>query len=136
MIQNGSDKLLGQNSGTVPDMSDVLTNWFQPMVFTKIVKEVINFQNVETPTEVDFQGVWQPLSAQKLMMKPEGQRKWSWFQVHAYTNLQLEPDEVITYLGIQYRVMARYNYDLYGYLEYHLILDYTGSGPVPGGGPA
>lgn len=129
MITNGRDILLSQSTGTVPDMSDALLDWFQPMVFTKILKEVINFQNVETPTDVDFMGVWQPLSAQKLMMKPEGQRSWSWFQVHSSPSLQLNPDEVITYQGVQYRVMARYDYSLYAYLEYHLVMDYTGSGP-------
>jgi hypothetical protein len=38
-------------------------------------------------------------------------------------------DEVVTYDGVQTRVMSRKNYGLYGYVEYHLVQDWTGSGP-------
>lgn len=130
-ISNASDIPLGSNSGTVPNMSGTIENWFQPMTFTRIVKTVVNFQVKETPTNVDFQGVWQPFSAKQLMMKPEGQRQWSWFTCHAEIGFELIADEVVTYLGVQYRVMQQTNYELYGYLEYHLIQDYTGSGPNP-----
>lgn len=128
-IQNAKDKTLTQNTGTMPNLVQALANWFQPMTFTTIVKIVEGFQSVETPTSVDFRGVWQPFTAQQLMMKPEGQRKWKWFTVHAETGLVLEPDEVVSYLGTQYRVKDKIDYTLDGYVEYHLIEDFTGSGP-------
>lgn len=129
MIQNGKDTPLNQNSGTMPDVSGALLNWFQPMVFTTIVKTVVNFQVVETPTNYNFKGVWQPASAQMLMMKPEGQRAWKWFTVHSDISLQLKPDEVISYLGVQYRVKDVSDYRLDGYMQYGLVEDYEGSGP-------
>lgn len=129
-IANAANRPLNQNSGTVPDVGDALLDWFQPMVFTTLVKSVDGFQNVETPTDVNFMGVWQPMSMRRLAMKPEGQRSWKWFTVHAQPSLVLEPDEIVTYLGEQYRVMAHKDYKLYGYVEYELVNDFTGSGPA------
>lgn len=129
-IFNASDVLLDQNTGTLPNMGDALQNWFQPMTFSVVTKVVVNFDVVETKADVAFQGVWQPLSAAQLQLKPEGQRAWTWFQVHASPGLSLSPDDVVTYLGIQYRVMAKYDYLIYGYNAYHLVNDYTGSGPT------
>ena len=62
-------------------------------------------------------------------MKPEGQRAWKWFSVHADPSLSLTPDEVITYQSTQYRVKGKTDYTGYGYIYYELIEDYTGSGP-------
>jgi hypothetical protein len=129
IIKNGKDMPLNQNSGTLPDVSGAMLDYFQPMVFAVVVKTVDNFQAVETKSSVNFQGVWQPLSARQLMLKPEGQRAWKWFQVHAEPALILQTDQLITYLGVQYRVMADKDYRLYGYVEYHLVEDFTGSGP-------
>lgn len=128
-IQNASDIPLSQNTGTLPQMGDALLSWFQAMVFTTIVKTVVNSLVVETPTNVSFQGVWQPFTDQALLMKPIGQRKWKWFMLHADTTLSLEPDDVVTYQGTQFRVMAKKDYSPYAYIEYHLAQDYTGSGP-------
>lgn len=129
-IQNAKDKLLTQNTGTMPNVSGAIQNWFQPMTFVVVEKAVEGFQNVETPTNIDFLGVWQPMTAQQLSMKPEGQRKWKWFTVHTQPGVPLDPDDVVTYLGTQYRVMQKLDYTLDGYIEYHLIDDYEGSGPA------
>lgn len=130
IISNASAILLTQNPGTLPNVGDALLNWFQPMVFTTIVKTIVNFQVVETETNVNFQGVWQPFTAQQLQMKPEGQRAWKWFSVHADPSLSLTTDEVITYQSTQYRVKGKTDYTGYGYIYYELVQDYTGSGPA------
>lgn len=128
-IYNAKDVLLSQNSGTMPDVSDAILDWFQPMLFTTVTKTVVNFQVREVGTSINFLGVWQPMSAQKLTQKPEGQRAWLWFTVHAEPGLELVPDEIINYLGVNYRVEAKFDYRLNGYVEYHLVNDYVGSGP-------
>lgn len=129
-FSNGKNTKLNQNSGTLPDVSAALLNWFQPMVFIRVLKEVINGQVSETPTPASFQGVIQPFNARQLMLKPEGQRAWSWWKLHCQPSFIVDVDEVVTYLGKQYRVMARNDYAIYGYIEYDLIEDYTGSGPT------
>jgi hypothetical protein len=130
IFKNGKDTPLNANAGNVPNMGGALRGWFQPMVFGIVEKTVQNFQVVETMVNVGFQGVWQPLSAKRLMMKPEGQQAWSWFWLHCDPSLKLNNDQVVNYLGTQYRVMNLKNEELYGYLEYELIEDYTGSGPT------
>lgn len=128
-ISNASNRPLNALAGSVPDVSGALLDYLQPMTFTTIVKTVENFQVVETPTSVSFQGVWQPFTARQIQMKPEGQRAWKWFMVHALVALPLVPDDVVTYLGTQYRVKADNDYSIYGYYQYELIEDYTGAGP-------
>ncbi len=130
LFQNAKNIPLNAQPGTLPDVSGAMLNWFQPCVFGVVVKTEVNYQVVETMENIQFQGVVQPLSAKRLMMKPEGQQAWTWLWVHAEPTLKLNTDQVITYLGVQYRVMALKNYEAYGYVEYELVEDYTGSGPT------
>lgn len=129
IIPNGKDVPLNANAGTVPNVGDAMLDWFQPMTFGVVVTTVENFQAVQVQTQVSCQGVIQPLTERQLMLKPEGQRAWSWFWIHADPGLTLQVDSVITYLGQQYRVMSHKDYRLYGYVEYHLVQSFTGSGP-------
>lgn len=128
VIQNGNSIPVNQNCGTIVDVSGALFDTMQPMTFTTTVKSIVDFQVVETPTVYNFQGNWQAFTSRQLMMKPEGQRAWSWFTVYAQPGLFLIPDQVVHYLGVQYRVMASKEFNLNGYVNYELIQDWTGSG--------
>lgn len=128
-IQNGKNTPLNTNSGTVPNVNGAMLNWFQPMIFTVVTKIVVGGEVVETGTPINFRGVIQPLSNRDLLIKPEGERAWTWYMLHADPSLALNVDDVVNYLGQQTRVMARKDYRLYGYIYYELIQDYTGSGP-------
>lgn len=133
LIRNGKDIPLNTQQGTVPQMGDALLSYFQPMTFEVITKtnnESTGFQVVETTVPVSFQGVWQPYNNRVLKQQPEGQRSWNSFQVHADPTLQLNTDDVLKYLGVQYRVQERRDYRLYAYMHYILIQDYTGAGPT------
>ena len=129
MFNNASNTPINASSGTVPNVNSALLNWFQSMTFETIAKNISGFQAAETGTKVSFMGVWQSLSGKQLLLKPEGQRGWSWWWLHADPSLHLEVDEIVIYLGKQYRVMSQKDYSLYGYMEYTLIDDWTGSDP-------
>jgi len=129
VILNAANRPLNANTGTVPNVGAALLQWFQPMTFGLIVKTVSGFQVVETETQVSFRGVWQPLTGRQLMLKPEGERAWNWFWLHSDPTLNLKVDDVIIYLGIQYRVMSQKDYDLYGYREWTIVEDWSGSDP-------
>lgn len=117
-------------AGALPWVGDTLLDYFQPMVFQRVVQTVSRgFQSAQSATGYRFRGVWQPFSAQKLQMKAEGQRSWKWFTCHSDPTLSLSPDEIISYRTVNYRVMEKLDYKEYGYIEYHLVKDYTGSGP-------
>lgn len=128
-IGNAKNVPLNVQTGTVPNVNGAMQDWFQPMVFGIVTKETVGFQVVETETEISFRGVIQPLTERSLAIKPEGERAWSWLWLHADPSLSLNVDDVVTYLGKQTRVMAKKNYTIYGYIEYQLVQDWTGSGP-------
>lgn len=117
------------DGASLPDVSDALMSWFVPIDMLLITKSVVDFKNVEVATTISTQGVWQPFSAQQLNMKPQGQRSWKWFMLHTPIDFVLKTDDVVDFQGTRYRVMGKLDYALYGYLEYHLVDDYTGSGP-------
>ena len=128
-IANGCNRSLQFQQGTVPDVSGALKDWFQPLTFTLVNKDVEAFQNVEDPTPIIFWGVIQPFTERQLVLKPEGERSWSWLLMHAEPSCTLKTDDVVIYLGKQTRVASRKDYSLYGYVEYHLVQDYVGAGP-------
>lgn len=119
----------GAPNTSLPNVSDAMASWFQPMQFLLLTKTVVGFQNFETTSPVNFRGVIQPMADKTLMVKPEGERDWSWMQLHSDPSLALNTDDVVIYSGTQYRVMALKDYTQYGYLEYHLVEDSTGAGP-------
>lgn len=128
-IANAKDIPINIRTGTVPDVSGALQDYFQTMTFELIVKGVAGFQATEKTTPIAFQGNWQPLTERQLFLKPEGQRAWSWFWLHADPTLTLQVDDVVMWAGKQTRVMSRKDFGLYGYVEYHLVQDWTGAGP-------
>lgn len=125
IIQNAADVLLSQNPGTLPDPSGALLDWFQYMAFTLIRKRVVDYSVVEDKTEISTMGVRQPMKPQQLMMKPEGQRKWRWETIHCLPDLVLNVDDRIRYMDVPYRVMERLDWREYGFIEYHVVEDYT-----------
>lgn len=130
-IKNAANTPLNeQGQGTVPNVNSALNNWMQPMVFGIVAKTTSGFEVVESMQLVTFQGVIQPLQARRLMLKPEGQRAWTWFWLHADPSLRLQVDSVVVYLGKQTRIMARKDFTIYGYVEYELVQDWTGAGPT------
>lgn len=131
MIYNaGSVPLNKQPQGDVPDVSGALTSYFQPMVFERVTKTNTGFQAVEVGNPLNFQGVIMPFNQRQLLMKPEGERAWTWWMLFAELGLLLQVDDVVIWRGKQYRVMTRGNYELYGYAGYEIVTDWTGSGPT------
>lgn len=124
MITNAADKLLTSYPGNMPVMTDAMDGWFQQLTFTRITKSIDNFENSEVRTDVTFRGVMQPLTDKQLMMLPEGQRSWSHQWLHAEPDLVLDTDEIVEFLQIPYRVVAKKDYSQNGYVSYQLTEDY------------
>ena len=117
-------------SSNLPNVSAAMCDWFQPLVFGVITKKIVNFKTTETSSNIGFSGVIQPMSREQLQNLPNINYSWSYFTVHSCPKLQLKNDDIISYKGKKYRVQSRMDYSDYGYLEYTIILDYTGSDPV------
>jgi len=125
MISNGANTPINENSGTVPQMGYILDGWLQKITVSIIVKTVTNNRVIETLTEFDYQGVWQPMSKSELVLRPANQRHWKWFTTHSKIALPYNVDDKVTFQGITYRVKDEDPYGLYGYYKYNLIEDYT-----------
>lgn len=123
-VSNANTVKLDEQPGTLPNLQGGVLNYFRQLTFTTIKKTVVNFQLVEVPVSFNFMGMVQPMGAQKLMMKPEGQRHWVWNTIHAFPSLELTTDEIITISCVNYRVMQKFDYSTYGYVEYHVVQDY------------
>jgi hypothetical protein len=134
-IANNCNVPLNLQTGTIPNMRDTMADWFQYLIFAKVTKTTEAFQVVETMTEISFWGTIQPLNPRELKLLPEGERAWSYFQIHAQSEpggalISLNVDDVGIFLGKQTRVMSRKDYALYSYTELVFLQDWTGSGPA------
>lgn len=128
MIKNGKDVPLGSSFSTLPDVSDVLPDWFQNLTFQLVTKGLVDYEVVEILTTINTQGVRQPMSAQRISIKPEGQRAWKWETIHCLPDVKLNVDDIIIFDGVKYRVMNKWNWAEYGYLEYEICQEYNDEG--------
>lgn len=113
----------------MPNMSGTLNGWESPLTLVKITQNVVEGDVIQTETKIDFLGVWQPLRDEQLQSKPEGQRSWSWYWIHAKAGtLNLQTQDKIIFQGKRYKVMSVKDYSLNGYIEYEVILDYQENG--------
>ena len=111
--------------GGLPQMTNTLNGWEVPLTLKRIRQSIIDGDAVKTEEIINFQGVFQPLRDDQLQFKPEGQRSWSWYWIHAKAGtLNLQTQDKIEFQSIRYKVMSVKDYSLYGYIEYQVILDY------------
>jgi len=137
-IFNAKNVPIDEKTGTIPDVSGAMTDYYQPMVFNRITKSLEAFQAVETAEVVAFRGFMPPFSNRQLLLKPEGQRAWNWYQLFAEPVLELEVDDIVVYQGEQTRVMAKKNFKNFGYVYYELVQDWEPGTTIitgPGGTP-
>ena len=96
-----------------------------------ITLEVVSQVNTQgfitsTTSSLKFKCSIQPLEAEQLKFKPEGQRSWEWLQIHVVSKkgFNLKTTDKIIYNGKVYKVMLKKDYSLNGYVEYHIMGDY------------
>ena len=135
-IGNACNIPLNLQQGTIPNVQGALFDWFQDLTFGQLTKTTVDFQVVETVVNIAFWGVVVPMGGRELILKPEGQRQWNWSSVYAQAApggaiMALKADDIIIFLGTQYRVMTRKEHALYGFVVYEIVEDYIGSVPTP-----
>lgn len=131
-ILNSCNVPLNYAQGTIPNLSESITDWFQKLSFEQLVKTVVGFEVVETPVITQFWGVFMPFSPRDLKLLPEGERAWTLIKLYAQSVLPLQVDDVVVFPQLnnkQTRVMSRSDYGIYSYCEYSLSQDWQGSGP-------
>lgn len=101
-----------------------LTSWFQTITFTVVKKVIVNFETIETQTKVVFQGIVETVDPSKLTVLPVGERRWNMISVWTSTDLELSPDDLFYYNNAPYRVMQKYDWQPYGYIQYECSEDF------------
>ena len=111
---------------SLPDLSDVMTQWEVPMTANYVTQTVVD--GVVTDTEVSkaIKGIMQPLKAEEIMLKDEGQRSFDWYlvQVREGTYGELFTTQILIINSIPYKIKAKKDWVLNGYREYHAIRDF------------
>lgn len=109
----------------MPNMANTLNGWEVPISIIKITQSIVDGDVVKGEEQIDFMGVWQPLRDEELQSKPEGQRSWEWYWIHAKSGaLNLQTQDKIKFQGKRFKVMAVKDYSLNGFIEYHIVRDY------------
>lgn len=93
-------------------------DWESAVRLRIVDKVIVDFEVDEDKVlDTSFMGCLQPLPAQKLLIKPEGERKWIWFTL--WTQQQLDIDTILMDdEDRQYRVLRISNWRGAGYFEY------------------
>lgn len=125
-ITDAKDIPLDQITGSLPNVSNALLDWLQPLTFIMIVKSVVNFKLLESKTVYSFMGVVESITPTKLEMKPEGQRSWNYINIWTLPNVTLKIDDIFSYMGKEYRVERRNDWVQYGYSEFEAVENYSG----------
>lgn len=113
------------NISGMPKMRAAFAGWFQSIILNIVTQTIEDGLVIETIKQKSFRGIIQPLSAEELRLKPEGERSWPWLQIHAIAgSLNLNTNDKIQYNGIKYKIMAVLDYSLNGFIEYHGVRDF------------
>jgi len=109
----------------MPQMGAAFSGWESDITLTRITQTITAGLVADTETAFTFKGVVQPLAPEKLMLKPENLRSWKWLQVHCFTGANdLATNDQVVFDGQKFKIMAKLDYSLNNYVEYHLIENY------------
>jgi hypothetical protein len=107
----------------LPNVKEALKGWTKRVQFTIIKKKVTDFEVQEdTVTSPKISAMMQPVTAQKLLLKPEGQRQWKWWSIWTDTKMKLQLDWTLKdNQGKTYRIMEFTDWKDSGYYAYELV---------------
>lgn len=121
----GKDIKINMINGMLPNVSDTLTGWEVDIYAVFVKQSMIDGEIINQDIIKKISGTLQPLKAEEVDLKPEGQRAWQWYDIHVksvYPVLRVE--QKIKVNNIDYKIMAVKDYSLYGYVEYHVVRNY------------
>ena len=121
---------INQLSANLPDVSEVMNGWEVPMTANYVTQTLVDGVVVDTEVNKPIKGISQPLKAEEIALKDEGQRAWNWVQVHVReaTYGELQPAQILIINSVPHKIMAKKDWTLDGYREYHVIRDFESVG--------
>ena len=116
---------INQLSANLPDVSEVMNGWEVNMTANYVTQAVVNGDVIDTEVNKAIKGIIQPLKAEEIMLKDEGQRSWDWYQVLIQEDYpELFTTQILIINSIPYKIKAKKDWVLNGYREYHAIRDF------------
>ncbi|MCK4782531.1 MAG: hypothetical protein KAV87_02190 [Desulfobacteraceae bacterium] len=111
--------------GPFPQVGGILPAWQKAMTLKKVTDTIVDFGNVKTETDFEFQGVFEPMPAREIYLKPEGQRNWKWWSLWTKTGIEINNgDIVVDFKSLRFRVMKKTDWAQAGYIKFDLVEDY------------
>lgn len=109
----------------MPQMSAAFSGWTIKMTWAKITQTIQDGFPVDTEIPYTVDGVFQPMSAEEIQLKPDGQWSWPWFWLHIKgRSSPFETNDRVVYQGKTYKIMEKKDYSLNNYTQLSLILDF------------
>lgn len=106
---------------SLPDMSGAFWNLTEPVQFNVVKTTAVDFEAVDTlENQIVFDGHLQPLPARELMIKPEGERKFKYWNL--WTEQELKMDAIVQdEEGAQYRVLKKTDWRTSDFQQYEIV---------------
>jgi hypothetical protein len=110
----------------VPNLSRALRGWTKKTQCYIVTKSVVNHQVnpvFSAPIILDINV--QPVPAQTVDKKPEGQRAWKWWSIIIKSkDFYLKADDVVVIDYVRYKIMNASDWRRSGFTKYEAIEDY------------
>lgn len=98
----------------IPDMSDVLAEWYVPVILKTVTETTVDLEPVETVTVEPISAVVQPPTPEQLNAES---LDWSLRPLTFHSVSQIELGQYIEYEGRDYKIITDGNWQLYGFSE-------------------
>lgn len=124
-IVNGKDTPLNKGSSRLPNVSQAITQYFQPVTVGIISSIQVNGRT-QTIVEqyICTQGV-RIATDNKLVITKTGERLFARDDIYFLSEILLKADDLFLFNTMQYRVLALEEWTEYGYNKYSVTEDYT-----------
>ena len=109
---------------TQPNMGSAIAGFTQVNEVQILRTKLVAGEAVKQATTVVAATCIQPFSPQRIAMKPEGERAWKWWMIHATLDLAAKVGDILEIAGVGYRLMARTDYSQAGYNMFEAVEEY------------
>lgn len=125
MIKNGKDFPFDQITSGLPDVSQAIIQFFQPVTVGIISSTQIDgYTQSLVARYIKTSGV-RTQRQNNLVISKTGQRIWDSVDIYFLSDVILKADDIFLFQDIQYRVIVVDPWTEYGYNHYACVQDFT-----------